>query len=98
MTEPPAPTVVEIDPANDRARHVRRELLALLNRWRRLYGEGIAGYAIAVWDGRGEVATAHYTDEGPVGRCLMPAFVHDALNRHVAVEIAEENGDGKDSA
>lgn len=49
----------------------------------------LAGFALVAWNGRGEAVSAHYTDTGPVSSGLMPAYVHDALNRMIALELAQ---------
>jgi hypothetical protein len=60
-------------------------------------GDDIAGFAIVVWDGKGDMRTAYDATRGIIGPALVPTLVSDALNRHVAVKLAEErladNGD-----
>ena len=60
-------------------------------------GDQIAGFAIVVWDERGDMRSAYDATRGPIGPALVPTLVSDALNRHVAVKMAEErladNGD-----
>jgi hypothetical protein len=53
-------------------------------------GDEIAGFAIVVWDSRGDMRTAYDAARGPIGPALVPTLVSDALNRHVAVKLAEE--------
>lgn len=48
----------------------------------------IAGYALVVWDRQGD-AHSMVCSGGPVGESLVPTYAHDALNRHVAVIIAQ---------
>ncbi len=50
---------------------------------------GFAGFALVTWDERGECRTSYYADTGPISAHLMPSYVADALNRHVAVDIAQ---------
>jgi hypothetical protein len=51
----------------------------------------LAGYALVVWDGRGDMRTAYNASEGPIGPALVPTLVADALNRHVAVMLARSD-------
>jgi hypothetical protein len=53
-------------------------------------GQYVAG-AFVVWDMRGAARTVYSTEHGPFAHSMVPAFVHDALNRHLAVVIAQEN-------
>jgi len=53
-------------------------------------GDDIAGFAIVVWDRQGDLRSAYDTTRGPIGPALVPTLVSDALNRHVAVKLAEE--------
>jgi hypothetical protein len=79
----------EITPAADRAQEVRRVIFRTLRRHFQDQGDDIAGFAIVTWDMRGEASSGYSTDVGPVGESLMPAFVKDALQRHLSVVLAE---------
>lgn len=82
--------VVAFDPRNDRARRLRRILGRSVGT---ALGDGVAqmvGFALVSWDERGQCTTSYYAASGPVGDNLMPSFVHDALQRHVTVRIAQE--------
>jgi len=76
----------EIRPAQDAT---RRLLDVLGELGEKISDEGYIAGAFVVWGPRGEVHTVYDTRSGPVSKCLMPTFVHDALNRHVAVAIAQ---------
>lgn len=52
--------------------------------------DGYVAGAFVVWDMRGAARTVYSTETGPFSFSMVPAFVHDALNRHVAVVIAQE--------
>lgn len=82
--------VVEVDLAGDRAQNLRRILGRTVRNHIETQGDDLSGFALVTWDARGNTAVGYYTDTGPVGDSLMPAFVHDALNRAVAVVTAEE--------
>jgi hypothetical protein len=53
-------------------------------------GDEISGFAIVVWDNQGDLRSAYDATRGPIGPALVPTLVSDALNRHVAVKLAEE--------
>ena len=53
-------------------------------------GDDISGFAIVVWDKQGDLRSAYDATRGPIGPALVPTLVSDALNRHVAVKLAEE--------
>lgn len=82
----------EINPRADRQKRLRR----ILGRSVRsaLSGE-VAGFALVTWDTRGDAHSVYCTDSGPVGHRLMPAFVHDALNQHVAVSLSQDGAPDK---
>lgn len=77
-----------VAPGNARARHVRRILGSAIRSHIRQQGDDIAGFALVTWDMRGGACGAYLTDVGPVATTLLPTYVHDVLNRHVAVELA----------
>jgi hypothetical protein len=58
----------------------------------------IAGYAMVVWDARGDMRSAYNAAEGPIGPALVPTLVADALNRHVAVMLARTSEDDTDAS
>ena len=80
------------------ALHVIEPRVARQKRLRRILGRSvrsalsgeIAGFALVTWDARGDAHTSYCVDSGPVGHRLMPAFVHDALQQHVAVTLSQE--------
>ena len=51
----------------------------------------LSGFAVVAWESDGSAISSFKCDRGMVSRSLVPAFVHDVLNRRVAMEIAEEN-------
>ena len=59
-------------------------------------GDGFAGFALVVWDERGDMRTAYDATRGPIGPALVPTLVSDALNRHVAVKLAEQSLSNKE--
>jgi len=46
------------------------------------------GFALIVWGKTGDLHTVYRADEGPIGPALLPTLMSDALNRHIAIEIA----------
>lgn len=69
--------------ANEKLQRVLTELLESIK------GEDWIAGAFTVWDRRGGAYTVIDAVEGPVHMCMVPMFVHDALNRHVAVDLAQ---------
>jgi len=57
----------------------------------------VAGYALVVWDQRGELRSVYNAAQGPIGPALVPTLVADALNRHVAVMLARTESDDADA-
>lgn len=82
-------TVEEVDPSNERARQVRRILGAALKQAFEFFGDDLAGFALVTWDMRGGAHSGYLTEYGMVGESLMPAYVHDSLNRHLSVVLVE---------
>lgn len=56
----------------------------------------VAGFALVVWDSRGEMKSAYNAAQGPIGPALVPTLAADALNRHVAVMLARNESDDSD--
>jgi len=52
--------------------------------------DGLAGFALVTWGKNGELRTAYNAAQGPIGPALLPTLVSDALNRHVAVALAND--------
>jgi hypothetical protein len=72
------------------AKEVRELLFARCRAAIDQMGDDIAGFALVVWDQRGDMRTAYDAERGPISFALVPTLVSDALNRHVAVKIAEQ--------
>lgn len=51
-------------------------------------GDDIAGFAIVVWGSDGELRSAYDPGRGPIKAALIPTLAGDALNRHVALDMA----------
>jgi hypothetical protein len=56
------------------------------------------GLLLSVWDQNGEMRTSYNAARGRIGPALVPTSVWDALNRHVAVKLAEERLAGNDGS
>lgn len=85
----------EITSRRDRARQLRRMLVACLRRNFVDFGDDLAGFALVTWDARGDAHSSYFADDGPVGESLVPVFTADALNRHIAVALAERTRDDR---
>ncbi|WP_045836277.1 hypothetical protein [Hyphomicrobium sp. 99] len=53
-------------------------------------GGDVVGYALVVWGKGGDMRTAYNAAQGPIGPALVPTLAADALNRHVAVMLAQK--------
>jgi hypothetical protein len=58
--------------------------------------DDVAGYALVVWNKGGEMRTVYNASRGPIGPALVPTLAADALNRHVAVMLAQTESDDID--
>lgn len=83
-------SVVEIKPDKENTRSVRRIIGRSLHQHLVEHGDTLAGFALVTWDHRGECVTAFSSGGSPVGRSLVPGYVSDALNRHIAIVVASE--------
>jgi hypothetical protein len=93
MKTTPCPVSLKIvsdDRRHSDGRSMRQDLFSRCRAAADQMGDDIAGFAIVVWDQRGEMRTSYNTTRGPIGPALVPTLVSDALNRHVAVKLAEE--------
>jgi hypothetical protein len=79
-------------------RSMRQELFGRCRAAADQVGDDIAGFAIVVWDQNGDMRTSYNAARGPIGPALVPTLVSDALNRHVAVKLAEERLAGNDGS
>lgn len=51
-------------------------------------GDDISGYALVIWGKDGEVRSAYDPGQGPLKAGVIPTLAGDALNRHVALDMA----------
>lgn len=70
------------------ARKVRQRLFHSCRMGLEEAGDDLAGYALVTWTSDGEMHSAYDTHGGPIRAALVPTLVADALNRHVAVMLA----------
>lgn len=80
----------EVTVGAERVKRVRRIMGRSLKRSIDGMGDDLAGFAMVVWDMRGGATTTYLAHDGMVGRSLMPAYVHDALQRHVTCDVIED--------
>jgi hypothetical protein len=72
------------------AREVRRTLFDRCRAAVDQMGDDIAGFAVVVWNREGHLRSAYDAARGPIRAPLVPTLAADALNRHLAVMLAEE--------
>ena len=82
-------SVRAVTPADDRAKLVRKALARSVRSALRTHSNDVAGFALVTWDMRGSVESSFLCESGMVSPSLMPSYVKDALNRHVAVLTAQ---------
>jgi len=72
------------------AKDVRATMFARCRAALDQFGDDVAGFALVVWDRGGDLRSAYETSIGPIRAALVPTLAADALNRHVAVVVAEQ--------
>jgi hypothetical protein len=72
------------------AKDVRATMFARCRAALDQFGDDVAGFALVVWDRSGDLRSAYETSIGPIRPALVPTLAADALNRHVAVVVAEQ--------
>jgi hypothetical protein len=55
------------------------------------HGDYLSGFALVTWDRSGQMESAYMAGHGPHGWASIPGQVRDALNRHMAVELAQHS-------
>lgn len=80
---------------NERKRQIARDVRSDLFKSARGMccdaGDTLAGFAILVWDEKGNTATQYRSSyDGPIGRRLLPEHCKNALNQHIAADMAGE--------
>ena len=83
----------EVRPDEDIAKERRQAIGRAVTNAIRAHKGKMAGFALVTWDGRGEPG-ASYLCGGPISSRLMPAFVHDELNRAVTIHMMEDRMNG----
>ena len=87
---PPSLSVAVSDRRRAAGRDMRQSLFQRCRAAVDQLRDDISGFAIVVWDNKGDLRSAYDATRGPIGPALVPTLVSDALNRHVAVKLAEE--------
>jgi hypothetical protein len=98
MPRPVSLKAVSNEKRQSDGRSMRQEMFGRCRAASDQLGDDIAGFAIVVWDQNGEMRTSYNAARGPIGPALVPTLVSDALNRHVAVKLAEERLAGNDGS
>jgi hypothetical protein len=70
------------------AKHMRGDMHSAVRQVCRDLGEELSGYALVSWTRRGETHTNINEGYGPFGWGSLPGQCHDAVNRHIAIVIA----------
>ncbi len=72
----------------DEARQFRARLFAQCRQIIDELGDDASGFAMVVWDRSGDLRSAYDTGYGPLRPGIFPTLCGDALNRHVALDMA----------
>jgi hypothetical protein len=86
-------SVIASEQKANEAREIRASLFGRCRAAIDQMGDDIAGFAVVVWDRRGDLRSSYDTTHGPIGPALVPTLAADALNRHVAVMLAAQKAD-----
>ena len=70
------------------AKYMRRDMHCAVRSACRGCGDDLSGYALVAWDRMGNVHTAINQGLGPFGWCALPNQCRDAINRHIAIALA----------
>jgi hypothetical protein len=79
---------VSLDRKVAAARALRADLYARCRSILAELGDEVSGFALVVWDREGELRSAYDTGYGPLRPAIIPTLASDALNRHVALDMA----------
>jgi hypothetical protein len=86
--KPSSLTAVANTRRQDEARQFRARLFAQCRKIVDELGDDASGFAMVVWDRCGELRSAYDTGQGPLRPAIIPTLAGDALNRHVALDMA----------
>ena len=70
------------------AKNSRRALFDACRLLLNALGGDIVGFAVVAWSKDGELRSAYDAGQGPIKAALIPTLAGDALNRHVALDMA----------
>jgi hypothetical protein len=73
---------------HNEAREIREALFGQSRSILEQLGDDVSGFALVVWDRRGDLRSSYDTGHGPLRPALVPTLASDALNRHVALDLA----------
>jgi hypothetical protein len=79
---------VAADRQTAEARLLRADLFARCRSILAELGDEVSGFALVVWTREGDLRSAYDTGYGPLRPALIPTLAGDALNRHVALDMA----------
>jgi len=79
---------VAADRKHEEAREIREALFGQCRSILEQLGDDVSGFALVVWDRRGDLRSSYDTGHGPLRPALVPTLAGDALNRHVALDMA----------
>jgi hypothetical protein len=88
---------VAAEKKHDEAREIREALFGQCRSILEQLGDDVSGFALVVWDRRGDLRSSYDTGHGPLRPALVPTLAGDALNRHVALNMAPPTDESRSS-
>lgn len=79
--------IFEITPQKDRAEDIEKIIKGSVKKALEEHGHEVAGFGLVVWNAGGRCTTAYYAGSGLVCNGLVPSLVHDALQRHITLNM-----------
>ena len=98
MTDMPVNNVIAFaaNPRKEEAEDMQAKARSSLEETVASVGEDIGGFAIIVWDRKGDASTSVNHDFLPWGRTPLATFAYDALALHCARVTAKEDREDPD--
>jgi hypothetical protein len=84
-------TLHEVKPRSDRAIRIRKRLISNMRNMIKNQGDDLCGYAIVLWDHRGDCSTVYHTPDGPISSNMLPAYLSHAMNRHIVLDQIDQS-------
>lgn len=81
----------EIAPDKERADKIRSVVEQAVQKALEDMGVELGGFALVVWSMGGRCYSCYECNTGLVYRGIVPSLVHDALQRHITIDMVRED-------